>query len=69
MSDIKYPKGYNKGGDKVQTAVRFDQKLFKAIIAMAKKEKPAKDFNEMVIYLVQCGKLCLEESDKMEEAA
>ena len=60
---IKYPKGFKMRGQ-TQVAIRFPDDLFKAIIAMAKKEK--KDFNAMVLDLVRCGKLDLEESDKHE---
>ncbi len=67
MSVIKYPKGLRKNG-RTQIAVRFPEHLFKDIIVMAKKEKPPKDFNDMVVYLVECGKLCLTESDKLEAA-
>lgn len=64
---MKYPKGYRKGRY-TQVAVRFDNDFFDAIIAMAKREKPQVDFNTMVVYLAKCGKLCLEESDKLEAA-
>lgn len=63
---MKYPKGYRKTDGNIQLAVRFPHAVFDQIIAMAKKEKPQKDFNEMVVYLVKCGKLCLEESDRLE---
>jgi hypothetical protein len=66
MSDIKYPKGYKKGGH-TQLAVRFEDKHFTAIVKRAKREK--KSFNDMVLYLIKCGELCLDESDKLEEAA
>jgi hypothetical protein len=60
---MKYPKGFRMRGH-TQVAVRFPDDLFKDIIAQAKAEK--KDFNAMVIDLVKCGKLDLEESDKYE---
>ena len=60
---IKYPKGFRMRGH-TQVAVRFPDDLFKAIIAMAKKEN--KDFNAMAIELCKCGKLDLEESDALE---
>ncbi len=63
---MKYPKGYRRG-DHIQIATRFPHKLFDDIIKMAKKED--KDFNAMVVELCRCGKLCLDESDKHEEAA
>jgi len=64
--DIKYPVGY-RVGDQLRIAVNFPEQLFHDIIAMAKNEK--KSFNVMVIDLVKCGKLDLEESDKHEIAA
>lgn len=63
MSDIKYPHGFVTHGA-IQVAVRFDEDLFNRIIDQAKKEK--RTFNEMVIYLAECGKLCLDESDALE---
>ena len=63
MTNIKYPKGFRMR-EHTQVAVRFPDDLFKEIIAMAKAEK--KDFNAMVLELVKCGKLDLEESDKLE---
>lgn len=63
---MKYPKGYRRDGV-TQIAVRFDDKLFKDILSMAKKEK--KDFNSMVVDLCKCGKLCLDESDEHEPRA
>lgn len=62
-STIKYPKGFKTGGQ-TQVAVRFDDPLFKDIIARAKREN--RDFNSMVLYLCQCGSLCLDESDALE---
>lgn len=62
---MKYPSGY-KRGKTTQIAVRFDTKFFNAIIEMAKKEQPPKDFNAMVVYLAECGKRCLDESDARE---
>jgi hypothetical protein len=63
MTSIKYPKGFRMR-EHTQVAVRFPDDLFKEIIAMAKAEK--KDFNAMVLELVKCGKLDLEESDRLE---
>jgi hypothetical protein len=64
VSDIKYPIGYKKSNESTQLAVRFPSELFDQIINMAKKEE--KDFNAMVVDLVKCGKLCLDESDAHE---
>jgi len=61
---MKYPKGFKMRGQ-TQVAVRFPDGLFGEIIKMAKQEKT--DFNSMVVNLVLCGKLDLEESDKLEE--
>ena len=63
-SDIKYPTGVDKENGDKQIAVRFPPQLFNQIIKMAKKEE--KTFNVMVMDLVKCGKLCLDESDKHE---
>lgn len=60
---IKYPTGYPTAG-RTKIAVSFPSILFLDIIEMAKKEK--KSFNDMVIDLIKCGKLDLEESDKHE---
>lgn len=65
--DIKYPVGYAVNEDELRIAVNFPKKLFHDIVAMAKKEK--RTFNAMVMELVKCGKLDLEESDKHEIAA
>jgi len=51
----------------MKIAVSFPAQLFHDVIAMAKTEK--KTFNDMVIDLVKCGKLDLEESDKHEIVA
>ena len=63
ISRIRYPKGFRMR-EHTQVAIRFPDELFKEIIAMAKREE--KDFNAMVLELVRCGKLDLEESDKLE---
>lgn len=60
----KYPEGYFRSPDQRQVAVRFPVVLFEQIIEMAKHEN--KTFNDMVISLIECGKLCLDESDKLE---
>jgi len=60
---MKYPKGFHKRGQ-TQVAVRFPDKLFAEIIKMAKEE--GMDFNSMVLNMVLCGKLDLEESDAHE---
>jgi hypothetical protein len=60
---IKYPKGFRMRGQ-TQVAVRFPDELFEAVIKMAKAEK--KEFNAMVVDLVKCGKMDLEESDRHE---
>lgn len=65
--DIKYPVGYPIDKSHLRIAVTFQKELFHDIITMAKKEN--KTFNEMVIDLVKCGKLDLEESDRHEVAA
>ena len=61
---MKYPIGVVKEDGRKQIAVRFPPQLFNQVIKMAKIEQ--KDFNSMVLDLVACGKLCLEESDAME---
>jgi hypothetical protein len=61
---MKYPVGYYAGHKKLKIAVTFPEELFRDVVKMAKGEK--KTFNDMVIDLVKCGKLCLEESDKHE---
>jgi hypothetical protein len=63
---MKYPIGIKKDNGNLQIAVRFPSPLFHQIIRMAKNENPPKDFNAMVLELVKCGKLCLDESDAME---
>lgn len=63
MKSIRYPKGFAMRGF-TQVAVRFPDELFREIIVQAKRER--KDFNTMVLDMVQCGKLDLEESDKHE---
>lgn len=63
MTTIKYPVGVTNGG-RTKIAVSFPYQLFDDIIEMAKREN--KTFNNMVIELVKCGKLDLEESDKHE---
>jgi len=60
----RYPKGYKTAPGYSKIAVSFPDDLFKAILKMAKKED--KTFNVMVLDLVRCGKLDLEESDKHE---
>jgi len=60
---IRYPTGYPTNG-RIKIAVAFPDKLFLGVIEMAKREK--KTFNDMVIELVKCGKLDLEESDRHE---
>jgi hypothetical protein len=64
VSNIKYPKGYQKGDGTTQLAIRFPHALFDQLIKMAKKEQ--KDFNAVVVDLVKCGKLCIDESDALE---
>ena len=61
---IKYPEGYTKGDGTKQLAIRFPHSLFDQITRMAMKEE--KNFNEMVLELIRCGKFCIEESDAME---
>jgi hypothetical protein len=61
---IKYPEGYTKGDGTKQLAIRFPHALFDQITRMAMKEE--RNFNEMVLELIRCGKLCIEESDAME---
>jgi len=63
---MKYPKGFAEVPGSRKIAVRFPEALFRDIIAKAKAERPQKGFNEMVVSLVKCGKLCLDESDKHE---
>lgn len=63
---IRYPKGFTTELGQTRIAVAFPPQLFAEIIAMAKREKPPKDFSAMVVYLVKCGKLCLDESDALE---
>lgn len=65
MTDIKYPKGYQKGDGTTQLAVRFPHAVFEKILRRAKREK--KEFNDMVIELCKCGELCLHESDIHDE--
>ena len=67
MADIRYPTGYPCEQNRMKIAVAFPEQLFHDVIAMAKNEK--KTFNDMVIDLVKCGKLDLEESDKHEIVA
>jgi hypothetical protein len=62
--NIKYPDGYKKADGTTQIAIRFPHALFNQVIEMAKKEE--RDFNDMVICLVRCGKLCIDESDQFE---
>lgn len=62
--EIRYPIGVDMGNGNKQIAIRFPEKLFDQIIDMARKEK--KNFNDMVVSLVSCGKLCLDESDALE---
>lgn len=62
--EIKYPQGFKDRVGHTKIAVSFPTPLFDAIIEIAKREK--KTFNEMVVYLVACGKLDLEESDVLE---
>ena len=62
--NIKYPVGMPSGFGKLKIAVNFPEQLFRDIIKMAKAEK--KTFNDMVVDLVKCGKLDLEESDRHE---
>lgn len=64
MTDIKYPKGYKRDGE-TQIAVRFKNGVFADIVKRAKRER--RTFNDMVVFLVQCGALCLDESDEHEE--
>ena len=61
---MKYPKGYSPVPGNTKIAVSFPAELFKEIVMMAKKENIT--FNAMVVSLVKCGKLDLEESDKLE---
>ena len=61
---MRYPIGVVKEDGSKQIAVRFPPELFDQIITMARKED--KTFNEMVLNLTRCGKLCLDESDVME---
>jgi len=61
---MKYPIGLDKGNGNRQIAVRLPSNLFNQIIKMAKVEQ--KSFNTMMIDLVICGKMCLDESDAME---
>ena len=63
-TDIKYPTGIDKNDGSKQIAVRFPPLLFDQIIKMAKKEE--KPFNAVVVDLVKCGKLCIDESDALE---
>ena len=63
---MKYPRGFAEAPGIKKIAVRFPDKLFREIIAKAQAERPQKGFNEMVVKLVACGKLCLDESDKHE---
>lgn len=64
---MKYPVGYQGKEGFIKVAVNFPDQLFMDIIAMARRER--KDFSEMVAELCRCGKLCLDESDKLEPAA
>jgi len=61
---IEYPIGFNRDDGSKQIAVRFPPQLFEQVIEMAKVEQ--KTFNATVLDLIQCGKLCLDESDAME---
>jgi hypothetical protein len=61
---ISYPIGFDREDGSKQIAVRFPPQLFEQIIKMAQKEE--KPFNTVVVDLVTCGKLCLDESDAME---
>lgn len=61
---MKYPIGVTRSNGSKQIAIRFPPNLFKQIIKMAKMEQ--KNFNVMVLDLVKCGKMCLDESDAME---
>jgi hypothetical protein len=61
---MKYPVGYHAGYQKLKIAVVFPEQLFRDVVKMAKAEK--KSFNDMVVDLVKCGKLDLEESDRHE---
>ena len=64
MTEIKYPKGFKSAPGYTKFAVNFPDDLFKAVMKMARLEK--KPFNTMVLDLIRCGKLDLEESDKHE---
>ena len=64
---MRIARSANLLGDQLRIAVNFPKELFHAVIEIAKKEN--KSFNDMVIDLVKCGKLDLEESDKYEVAA
>jgi hypothetical protein len=64
MHEMKYPIGLKKHDGRKQIAIRFPAPLFDQVIKMAKIEQ--KNFNAMVMDLIKCGKLCLDESDAME---
>lgn len=61
---IKYPTGFPTREGFIKIAVEFPNPLFLDIIKMAQKEN--RGFSQMVVELVKCGKLDLEESDKHE---
>ena len=63
---INYPKGFRKNGF-AKIAINIPEALFDDAIERAKKEN--KTFNQMVIDLLKCGKLCLDESDQYEPKA
>jgi hypothetical protein len=62
---IKYPAGFHTRPGFVKIAVEFPHQLFAEIITMGMKENKA--FSPMVVELVKCGKLCLDESDQHEK--
>lgn len=62
---IKYPTGFPNREGFIKIAVEFPNTLFLDIIAMARAEN--RNFSQMVVELVKCGKLDLEESDKHEK--
>ena len=64
MPEIKYPKGFKTAPGYTKLAVSFPDDLFKAVMKMARVERIP--FNVMVLNLIRCGKLCLDESDKHE---
>lgn len=48
----------------VSIRVKISISLFEEIIDMSREEE--KDFNSMILSLIECGKLCLTESDALE---